>query len=168
MLSGLGTAAPGRAKVLIDLSQTILSELHHTPNELPQSLSGRVTDWYDEIVVPVIKALFAERPQYHVVNLVGKDSIAREERVAICRGTITRDSRNESVSKLVASWIGGYEAHELATLDLLRDRSVQKLRDVVELDPLVPADRIKAVVRYFERQVPGRRFPGTVKRSKTT
>jgi len=128
------SSPPGasRASALIDLRDRIVSELAHSPGRIPPSLGQRVTDWYTDGLVPVIRALMRGSGT-RSVNLACDDGLVRERLVRFTpRGF---EALPGCLPPAARAWVETFEAHERAVLAAVRRQG--PLENALALDPVV-------------------------------
>lgn len=126
---------PSRAEALLALSDRVAAELMRDPERAPPSLSLRVTDWYAEGVVPLLRALWV-RPAARIVNVPDASGLV-EERLAVVSPTEIRPLGRPPLSPAAAAWVERVRAHERGVLACLDDRAA--IGEALALDPLVQA-----------------------------
>jgi 6-phospho-beta-glucosidase len=131
---------PPRAARVADIGRLVLSDLESDRTSYPQSLSLRVTDWYEEAVVPLLEALGDESPRKLCVNVTDGSDLVREG-VADVNNTGAHLCKAPTASAAVEGWVSRYETHERALIALLQDPNRTTLASALDLDPLVPAER---------------------------
>ncbi len=137
-----------RAAEVATLRERSLRELEQDPSRFPATLRERYMEWYPQSVVPAIAALSADQESEHVLNLPGRDGLTREVHAAVSRSGIRQHLPPER-GRGVAHHLARFEEHERAVLDVARHPGQGTLTRAVELDPLVPPERAKAVADYL-------------------
>lgn len=126
---------PSRAEALQALSDRVAAELMRDPGRPPPSLAQRVTDWYAEGVVPLLRALWV-RPAARIVNIPDASGLVEERVAAVSRAEI-RPRPVPPLSPAAAAWVERLRAHERCILACLDDRA--RIGEALALDPLVQA-----------------------------
>lgn len=126
---------PSRAAALSALSDRVTAELLLDPRRTPPSMALRVTDWYADGVLPLLRALWA-RPAARIVNILDEFGLV-EERLAEVSGEGIRPLPRPELSPAAAAWIARVRAHERRILASLDDPAA--IVDALTLDPLVQA-----------------------------
>jgi 6-phospho-beta-glucosidase len=128
---------PPRAQFLGDLRQRILSELAANPGISPPSLRERYLEWYSHSVVPLLAAWESPQPTRHVVNRWSGDGLVREHAALVNRDGLTPIAA-PPLPHPAEGWQQRFELHERLFLAAVRGPSRERLREVLNHDPLVP------------------------------
>lgn len=156
LLSGRSLGAFGRGREVAVLRRKALDELRRAPSNRPPSLDLRPTPWYDVMVAPLVAALARGAPTHLVLDMSCSDGLVREIPTMVdADGVWPRQSVDHGVGlgRRAASWVHEFEAHESALLALLAEPRRARLRDVVALDPAIPASATASVVGLLEPAV---------------
>lgn len=132
---------PGRARELAALRERALDELLAAPLRVPPAIGERTTDWYDEAVVPMVRALLHDTGAVLPVDVLGSDGLVRELRASITRAAVVHRTTTSEPTTAVRRWLACFEAHERALGELVRRPSTEALERVVALDPTIPAEQ---------------------------
>ena len=130
----------GRARELAALRTDLLSSLNVNATQIPQRLDERITDWYDEALVPILIGLFSERPSSHILNSVRADGITVEGWARLSASEV-KIMPTTQAPPAVEPWIQRFQAHERCMLELLETPNEQTLRSAIKADPAIPVDR---------------------------
>ncbi len=136
LVRGRSSAVTDRAGPLAELRAAITAELQDCPGQPPASLAGRPTPWYDEMVVPLARALESPTGRRLVLTVPGLDGFAREQLCQVSAGGITPLTAPPPPAT-VERWLARFEEHEQAVLLALCDPSVNALRAALAADPCV-------------------------------
>ncbi|MCA8948097.1 MAG: hypothetical protein KDE27_01265, partial [Planctomycetes bacterium] len=150
LANGGAPVAAGRAAVLAALRRRLFEELRAAPEQLPPSLGERVTDWYEEAVVPGLVASAAAAPVRLVLDLVDADGLARERCVSVGRNAVEALPA-PAVPAGVRPWLARFEAHERRVLELLRAPSPDHLAAALASDPTCPDSIVERAVEILVR-----------------
>lgn len=132
-----GRPGPSRAAELQGIAARVEAELLADPERMPPSLCLRVTDWYEEGVVPMLRALL-HRSDRRVVNVPGPGGLVRECLAEVSPAGITPVPCQRPVPPAVRRWMDRFEAHERAVLGALEQGDATRCHAV---DPLLHAVR---------------------------
>jgi len=146
--------APGRAAYLRGVRTTLLRELRD-PSRVPASLADRAMPWYARAAVPVLAALAGGPPAHLTLNLHRGDDVVEEVPAMVdARGVHPRPAA--SVPPAAAAWLRRFRTHEGAVMRAVRDPGRERLREALEVDPVIPAgvaERIAdALARGLDRE----------------
>ena len=133
---GEAISPPGRAAVLEQLRETILSELEEAPDRDPPSLALRSQPWWDLSVVPLLAALKRDQPVRQLLNLVDDEGITREGWCEVStRGASWIGS--PPPPPRAARWVRRFEAHERAVLAAVAAPTPANIDQAMRLDPVM-------------------------------
>lgn len=154
-----GAVAPaGRATVLQQLRERLLTELRDRPDRTPPSLRTRPAQWYAVSVVPFLAALSSAEPSPHVVNLPAADGLVREGWASVSATGVAAEppSHHSEVPLPVRRWLRRFDDQERAALAAAR-RPLDRDRIAAALgaDPLLPPTLVAEATAGVARQVAG-------------
>lgn len=152
LLRGEAYETPGRARKLEGLRGHILAELERAPTDRPTSLGLRVTDWYEEAVVPLLAAIASDTERHLVVNCMADDGLVRESLGWVHTGGV-RTPTLPPPRPALAEWLDRFEAHERAVLEVVRRPDRERLELAIALDPLIPRERRTAALSALEPEL---------------
>ena len=141
LMTGVGPCYPGRAQEVERVRRQIAAELAGDPSRRPPGLAGRPTPWYDQALVPIVAALSSPDGGQVVATVPNGPGPALERRGHLTRAGFVPTPTAEPPPG-VAAWVLRYRAHEQALLRLVRTPSREALMEAIELDPIVPGDRV--------------------------
>lgn len=140
----------GRGANLEQLRQQLFTALQEHPERLPRALSERVTDWYDEALVPSIVASCSDTPERLVIDRHQDDGLCQERMALISRAGIVAVEPLALPTGL-RPWIQRFEAHERELLGLLADPGRERLITTLAADPGCPDRSCEAAANALIR-----------------
>ncbi|MCB9764506.1 MAG: hypothetical protein H6739_32325 [Alphaproteobacteria bacterium] len=122
-----------RAAQLIGLKDRLLAELREDPARVPPSLAERVTDWYSDGVVPLLRALLDGGAR--VINQLDDDGVVRERLAQISPDGLT--PLPGALPPAAQAWVDRFETHERAVLAAVARQTPETLQRALDLDPML-------------------------------
>ncbi|MBT6145007.1 MAG: hypothetical protein HOH74_06235 [Gemmatimonadetes bacterium] len=134
LLRGDMPSASRRGLELMALRSRLYAELAANPGESPPSLRERYMDWYPEALVPVLRALHADRPEPHIVSQLAVDGLVWERTADISRAGVYPHPVT-TCNGPVETWLRLFCIHEQAFLHALRAPSFEHVQQALAADP---------------------------------
>ena len=129
-------SSPGRAKALAILRQRIIDDLKPIRGVWPTALSERAQPWWDQAVIPLLKAQTQLTSESQIINLVGKNNIAREGRCMVSSRELRWIGSPVPTGRSV-EFLEACEKHETACLQALVSKHSGDIAEAQYLDPLL-------------------------------
>jgi 6-phospho-beta-glucosidase len=145
-LSGGEVSRPGRVRFLSQLQETILQELRDSPGRSPPSLNARSMEWYGGAVVPMLAAIAGTDKRPVVVNTLQDDGIVWENRAQVAQDQC-RVLPSPKLPEPARRWTDRFVAHERCVLAAATDPSEDRIKQALSADPLVPEEKITALLK---------------------
>jgi 6-phospho-beta-glucosidase len=123
------------------------------PSRPPPSLARRKLDWYEGAVVPMLQAIFSAQQRAVVIDSVAEDGLVREHAAAVSRDGF--EPRPAPSPPRLARWLDVWTEHERAVLEAVEEPSSARIRRTLELDPVVPKQRLEEMARAVRREALG-------------
>lgn len=124
----------GRAAALMALRRQLLAELRELPGEYPASLGQRRMPWYQESVVPALRALSGGSPLRQTYNICGPDGVVREVQGCLDAAGLDLDPWYPG-DGAIREWLERFVAHERAVTQVVAAPCLEGVEQALALDP---------------------------------
>lgn len=128
-----GRGDHGRAAELMVLRRQLLAELHERPGEYPFSLGQRRMPWYQESVVPALRALEGGPPLLQTYNTCGPDGVVREVQGCLHAAGLDLDPWFPGEGA-VREWLERFVVHEGAVTAVAAAPSLEAIEPALATD----------------------------------
>ncbi|PRY55510.1 6-phospho-beta-glucosidase [Arcticibacter pallidicorallinus] len=137
-----------RAQEVQLIGNRIIQELLLEADHSPLSLKDRNMDWYENGVIPLLKAMGSDSAKTLVLNTVNHSGLTIEGLTQVSQSSLT--ALESAKAPLEAGkWLQTFIKLESAVLTASLDPTSQNIKQALELDPLAKDTEIDIMEKYI-------------------